>query len=275
MRIALKTIYTIWLREAKTFLREKFRVVAMVAQPLLYLFVLGNGINSGVTLNANGGINYLTFMYPGVIGMSILFTSIFSAVSIIWDREFGLLKEVLVAPVPRWAVSIGKTFGGASIAIVQATIMILMAPIIGISLSPAMIVEMWVLAFLIGVALTSLGIAIAARMASMQGFQMIMNFLVMPLYFLSGAMFPLSSAPSWMKALMVVDPLTYCVDGLRNIIFSNTTVTTGALVGRTIVDVAGRVGLIRWSLPFDLLVVTMVATALTAIGAYRFSNQKE
>jgi len=275
MRIALKTIYTIWLREVKTFAREKFRVIAMIAQPLLYLLVLGNGINSGVTLNANGGINYLTFMYPGIIGMSILFTSIFSAVSIIWDREFGFLKEVLVAPVPRWAVSIGKTFGGASIAIVQATIMILMAPIIGISLSPAMIVEMWVLAFLIGVALTSLGIAIAARMASMQGFQMIMNFLVMPLYFLSGAMFPLSSAPSWMKALMVVDPLTYCVDGLRNIIFSNTTVTTGALVGRTIVDVASRVGLIRWSLPFDLLVVTMVATALTAIGAYRFSNQKE
>jgi ABC-2 type transport system permease protein len=275
MRIALKTIYTIWLREVKTFAREKFRVIAMIAQPLLYLLVLGNGINSGVTLNANGGINYLTFMYPGIIGMSILFTSIFSAVSIIWDREFGFLKEVLVAPVPRWAVSIGKTFGGASIAIVQATIMILMAPIIGIRLSPAMIVEMWVLSFLIGVALTSLGIAIAARMASMQGFQMIMNFLVMPLYFLSGAMFPLSSAPTWMKALMVVDPLTYCVDGLRNIIFSNTTVTTGALVGRTIVDVASQVGLIRWSLPFDLLVVTMVATALTAIGAYRFSNQRE
>jgi ABC-2 type transport system permease protein len=275
MRIALKTIYTIWLREVKTFAREKFRVVAMIAQPLLYLLVLGNGINSGVTLNANGGINYLTFMYPGIIGMSILFTSIFSAVSIIWDREFGFLKEVLVAPVPRWAVSIGKTFGGASIAIVQATIMILMAPIIGISLSLTMIIEMWILAFLIGVALTSLGIAIAARMASMQGFQMIMNFLVMPLYFLSGAMFPLSSAPSWMKALMVVDPLTYCVDGLRNIVFSTTTVTTGALVGQTIDDVASRVGLIRWSLPFDLFVVTMVATALTAIGAYRFSNQKE
>src|SRR6266571_4114554 len=171
MRLALKTVYTIWLREAKTFVREKFRVVAMIAQPLLYLAVLGNGISSGVTLNASGGINYLTFMYPGVIGMSILFTSIFSAVSIIWDREFGFLKEVLVAPV--------------------------------------IIVEMWIMAFLIGVALTSLGIAIAARMSSMQGFQMIMNFLIMPLYFLSGAMFPLASAPTWIKALMTVNPLTY------------------------------------------------------------------
>jgi ABC-2 type transport system permease protein len=258
-----------------TFKREKFRVIAMIAQPLLYLLILGNGINSGVTLNANGGINYLTFMYPGIIGMSILFTSIFSAMSIIWDREFGFLKEVLVAPVPRWAVALGKTFGGASIAIVQATIMILMAPLIGIPLSLVMILEMWLLAFLIGVALTSLGIAIAARMASMQGFQMIMNFLVMPLYFLSGAMFPLSSAPSWMQALMVIDPLTYCVDGLRNIIFSNAPMVPGTLVGRTIVDVASQVGLIRWTFAFDLTVVLVVAAVLAALGAYRFSNQNE
>jgi ABC-2 type transport system permease protein len=275
MRIALKTVYTIWLRETKTFAREKIRVVGMIGQPLLYLAVLGQGINSGVTLNANGGINYLTFMYPGIIGMSILFTSIFSAVSIIWDREFGFLKEVLVAPVPRWAVALGKTFGGATIAIVQSTILILMAPLIGIRLSAGMIIEMWILAFLIGVALTSLGIAIAARMASMQGFQMMMNFLVMPLFFLSGAMYPLSTAPSWMKALMVVDPLTYCVDGLRNIIFSNTIAKTGGLVGQTIGQTASRVGLIRWSLGIDFAVVLFVATALTVVGAYRFSDQTE
>jgi ABC-2 type transport system permease protein len=214
-------------------------------------------------------------MYPGVIGMSILFTSIFSAVSIIWDREFGFLKEVLVAPVPRWAVALGKAFGGATIAIVQATILILIAPIIGIHLSPGIIVEMWIMAFLIGVALTSLGIAIAARMSSMQGFQMIINFLIMPLYFLSGAMFPLSSAPAWIKALMTVNPLTYFVDGLRNILFSETKMGNGALVGRTVVEVATRAGLIRWSLIFDLAVVSLVAVVLTAAGAYRFSNQAE
>jgi ABC-2 type transport system permease protein len=274
MRIALKTVYTIWLRETKTFAREKTRVLGMIGQPLLYLAVLGQGINSAVTLNANGGINYLTFMYPGIIGMSILFTSIFSAVSIIWDREFGFLKEVLVAPVPRWAVALGKAFGGATIAIAQATILILMAPMIGVRLSATMIIEMWFLAFLIGVALTSLGIAIAARMTSMQGFQMIMNFLVMPLYFLSGAMFPLSTAPSWMKALMLVDPLTYCVDGLRNIIFSNAAIQ-GSGLGQTIAETASRVGLIRWSLGVDVVVVLSVATALMIIGAYRFSDQKE
>ena len=217
----------------------------------------------------------LTFMYPGIIGMSILFTSIFSAVSIIWDREFGFLKEVLVAPVPRWAVALGKTFGGATISIIQATILILIAPIIGIRLSPAIVLEMWIMALLIGVALTALGIAIAARMSSMQAFQMVMNFLVMPLYFLSGAMFPITSAPPVLKALMTVNPLTYCVDGLRNIIFSNTLMTAGPFVGRSVVEAAMSFGLIRWSLVFDMTVVAFVAVALTAAGAYRFNNQQE
>src|SRR2546430_15753692 len=139
MTITVKTIYPIWLREGKTFSREKFRIVSMIAQPLLYLAVVAKGISSAVTLNGNAGINYLTFMYPGIIGMSILFTSIFSAVFIIWDREFGFMKEVLVASVPRWAVALGKTFGGATIAIVQSAILILMAPMLGIRLSPAMI----------------------------------------------------------------------------------------------------------------------------------------
>jgi ABC-2 type transport system permease protein len=275
MRVALKTIYTIWLRETKTFAREKFRLIGMIGQPLLYLCILGQGISSGVTLNRSGGINYLTFMYPGIIGMSILFTSIFSAVSIIWDREFGFLKEVLVAPVPRWAVAIGKTLGGASIAILQSTILILLAPIIGIHISLTIVVELWLMAFLIGVSLTGLGIAIAARMTSMQSFQMVMNFLVMPLYFLSGAMFPLATAPSWMKALMAIDPLTYSVDGMRNILFSHTVMNSGALVGQTVVAVASSAGLIRWSLLFDITVVGLVAVALTSFGAYRFSNQRE
>ena len=250
MRLALKTVYTIWLREAKTFVREKFRVVAMIAQPLLYLAVLGNGISSGVTLNASGGINYLTFMYPGVIGMSILFTSIFSAVSIIWDREFGFLKEVLVAPVPRWAVALGKTFGGATIAIVQATILILIAPIIGIHLSPAIIVEMWVMAFLIGVALTSLGIAVAARMSSMQAFQMVMNFLIMPMFFLSGALFPLAGLPGWMTFLTRIDPAAYGIDPLRRTLLEGAGMPPQVLdrmsltIGGTAIPVIAEVGIL-------------------------------
>src|ERR671936_1193357 len=145
-------IYTIWLREIKAFLRERSRIVGSIGQPLLYLLIVGQGIASGMSFKqAPGGIGYLLFMYPGILGMSVLFTSIFSGVSIIWDREFGFLKEVLVAPVPRWAVALGKTFGGATISIIQATILILIAPIIGISLSPAIVVEMWIMALLIGV----------------------------------------------------------------------------------------------------------------------------
>jgi ABC-2 type transport system permease protein len=135
MKHGLKTIFTLWLRELKTFTREKFRVIAMISQPLLYLFVLGNGISAGVRLNADpGGIDFLTFMYPGIIGMSLLFTCVFSAASIIWDREFGFLKEVLVAPVPRWAVALGKTMGGATVGVIQSAILILIAPLIGIRL---------------------------------------------------------------------------------------------------------------------------------------------
>ena len=269
---ALKVIYTIWLREFKTFMREKFRIVAMVGQPLLYLLVLGKGITAGMSLRGAADIDYLRFMYPGIIGMSILFTSIFSSISIIWDREFGFLKEVLVAPVPRWAVAMGKCFGGATVSMIQSVILIMMAPLVGISLSLTVIVELLILAFLISFAVTSIGVIIASRMESMQSFQMVMNFLVMPLYFLSGAMFPMASAPGWMKSLMMADPLTYGVDALRNVVFSETMITVGNAVQQPLVDAARAAGLIRWSLSFDVAVMTVAAMALAAAGAWVFSK---
>src|ERR1041385_1476680 len=134
MPIGLKTVYTIWLREFKTFMREKVRIIAMIGQPLLYLLILGRGISAGLSLNRAGNIDYLKFMYPGIIGMSVLFTSMFSAISIVWDREFGFLKEVLVAPVPRWSVAVGKILGGATVAMMQSLIMIALAPLVGVSL---------------------------------------------------------------------------------------------------------------------------------------------
>jgi ABC-2 type transport system permease protein len=172
-------------------------------------------------------------------------------------------------------VAIGKSFGGASVAMVQATLLVLFAPLVGIRLSPVIIVQLWLLTFLASVGLTSLGIAIAARMTSIQGYQMVMNLLVMPLFFLSGAMFPLVSAPRWMKALGAVDPLTYFVDGLRNILFSNTTIAAGPHAGQSIGDVARNAGLIRWGLLFDLSIIAGVAVLLAVFGAMRFSNQRE
>src|SRR6516164_4246447 len=166
---ALMTIYTIWLREVTRFVRERSRIVGMIGQPLLYLLIVGVGIRSGMQFSgSSGGIDYLKYMYPGILGMSVLFTSTFSAISIIWDREFGFLKEVLVAPVPRWAVAVGKVLGGATIAVLQSMILVLVAPFAGIYPTPWMVVQMLLLCFLISVAVTSLGTAIAARMRSMQ-----------------------------------------------------------------------------------------------------------
>ena len=253
--------------------RERARIVATVAQPLIYLAILGKGITSGMRLTVAGNIDYIKFMYPGVIGMSILFTSIFSAISIIWDREFGFLKEVLVAPVPRWAVAIGKSLGGATVALVQVAILICIAPLVGISLSPAIVVEMLFLGFLMSIAVTSLGIVVASRMESMQSFQMVMNFLVMPLYFLSGAMFPMVSVPRWMKALMIVDPLTYGVDAIRNVMFAGTMITVGGSA-RPLVDMARQAGLIRWTLGLDIALMTLAAILLTVAGAWTFSKSQ-
>jgi len=243
----------------------------MIGQPLLYLLILGNGITAGMRLNRAGAVGYIQFLYPGVIAMSILFTSIFSALSIIWDREFGFLKEVLVAPVPRWAVAMGKAFGGATVAMVQAIIMVAMAPLVGISLSIVIIAKLLVLAFLMSFAVTSLGIVIASRMASMQSFQMVMNFLIMPIYFLSGAMFPMTSAPTWLKSLMALDPLTYGVDAIRNVVFSNTTIENGGIVS-SLIDVARQGGLVRFDLGFDVALMALVAVALAAAGAWSFSK---
>jgi ABC-2 type transport system permease protein len=271
---ALMVIYTIWLREFIIFTREKARVVAGAGQPLIYLAILGNGLTAGTRLTATGHIDYLKYMYPGVIGMSILFTSIFSALSIIWDREFGFLKEVLVAPVPRWGVAVGKSLGGATVAMIQSVILIAIAPLLGISLSVSMVLMLLLLAFLMSFAVTSLGVVIASRMESMQSFQMVMNFLIMPLYFLSGAMFPMVSAPRWMKMLMTVDPISYGVDAIRNVVFSRTMVTLPNGVTESLAQTARAAGLIRWEFSTDVALMTLFAVLLTVAGAWSFSRSQ-
>ena len=263
---ALMVIYTIWLREFKAFLRERSRIVAMIGQPLLYLLIVGQGIASGLSLNgAPGGIGYLTFMYPGILGMSVLFTSIFSAISIIWDREFGFLKDV-APPAPRCRCS-GQDPGAPP----WFSPMLALAPFVGVSLSVVLILELLVFCFLISIAITSLGVFIAARMRSMQGFQMLMNFLVMPLYFLSGAMFPIRSAPAWMNVLMKLDPLTYGVDALRNVVFSGVTSTDGG----PLLDAARAGGLVYSTLEYDGLVMVLVALLLAAAACIRFSRAQQ
>lgn len=206
-------VYILWLRDLKRYWYDKVRIVASLGQPLLFLFVLGTALSPA--FKGPEGINFSEFIFPGIISMTVLFTSIFSAVSIVWDREFGFLKEVLVAPVSRWSIVIGKAFGGSTVAVMQGCLMLLLAPLVGVKLSFLAVVNSILVMFLIAFAITGLGIAIAARMKEMEGFQMIVNFVIMPIFFLSGALFPLDRLPPWLTVLTRIDPLTYGVDLLR------------------------------------------------------------
>ncbi|HVS34613.1 MAG TPA: ABC transporter permease [Gemmataceae bacterium] len=265
--------YAIWLREIKLFFRERVRIVGMIGQPLLYLLIFGQGLagyigslQSSHSGDGKAGVGYLLFMYPGIIGMSVLFTSIFSAMSIIWDREFGFLKEVLVAPAPRWAVATGKILGGATVATLQSAILLALAPLAGVWPTPLMVVLLLLVNFLISCAMTSLGVAIASRMRSMQGFQMIMNFLVMPLYFLSGTMFPVGKAPAWMTPVMAIDPLTYGVDALRTVVF------WASADGTALFQTAKEAGLVLGTPVIDVIVMIGTAILLALFAGWSFSK---
>jgi len=264
MPAPLRAIYTMWYRDTLRLLRERNRIIGMLGQPLIYFLIVGQGISSAMGFRgAPPGLNisYLQFMYPGILAMSVLFTSISSGISIIWDREFGFLKEVLVAPVPRWATAIGKALGGSTMAMAQAVILLLLAPLAQISFDFITVAQLLAILFLISLALTFFGITIASYMETMEGFQMIMNFLIMPLYFLSGAMFPMQNVPAWMAFLMRLDPLTYGVDALRLLVYRNA-------------DPQILAFLVRYDLKTDLLVLLLLVLALGAWGTWSFSRQE-
>jgi ABC-2 type transport system permease protein len=213
----LKGAYTIWYRDVLRFVRDRTRVLTSLAQPLLFLFVFGGGLAPAMSGLGGGNLSFTEFMFPGILGMTVLFTSIFSAVSIVWDREFGFLKEVMVAPVSRAAVALGKVAGGSTVAMFQALIVVVLAPLIHIKLSVVQLLILVGLMLLLAAVMTSFGILIAARQRTMEGFQMIMQFLLMPMFFLSGALFPLRDVPLWMSVLSRIDPVTYGVDPLRQV----------------------------------------------------------
>ncbi|MCM2465317.1 ABC transporter permease [Methanoculleus oceani] len=208
-------VYTIWLRNVKRYLRSKSRIVGSLGMPLFFMLVLGFGLNSIVSIPGMEE-GYMEFIIPGIVAMSVLFTSVFSGIQIIWDKQFGFLKETLVAPVSRLEIMIGQTLGGATTAVIQGLIIMVFALFIG--LEPAGIAGFLVaIGFmaLIGVTFTAFGIAIASRMEDMHGFQLVMNFVIFPIFGLSGALFPIDSLPAWLRPLTLADPLTYGVEGIR------------------------------------------------------------
>lgn len=242
-------MYILWLRQIKRYLRSRARIIGSLGQPLLFLVALGFGL--GPIYEKAGGGNYIDFIAPGVICMSILFTSIFSGIEIIWDRQFGFLKETLVAPVPRLHIMIGRTLGGATVGMLQGLIVFGITLLIGfrpenLLLLPVALVAMFIIALLF----TALGTAIASVLEDFQGFQLIMNFLVMPLFFLSGSLFPLDGAPKALTIIARLDPLSYGVDAVR-----------GALTGLSHFGIAN-----------DIIILVILTAITMVIGSKLFGR---
>lgn len=217
----LRAIYIVWWRDVIRYGRDRMRLAASLAQPLLYLVIFGTGLSASIGRGFAGGAagaSYTQFMYPGVVSMAILFTAIFGAMSIVWDREFGFMKELLVAPIDRAAIAVGKTLGGTTQALIQGAILLVLAPFVGVTLAPETVAELFGLMFVLAFGLSAMGVAIASTMRSMQGFQMVMNFLMMPMFFLSGALFPLVGLPAWMTVLTRIDPASYGIDPIRRVL---------------------------------------------------------
>jgi ABC-2 type transport system permease protein len=245
----MSTIYILWLREVKRYLRSRPQIIASLAQPLLYLLVLGFGLGA-VFQNAGQG-SYIQFIGPGVIGMGILFTSIFSGIGLLWDRQFGFLKETLVAPVPRLQIMAGRTLGGATIAMIQGTLVLVVCMIAGFRPQGVAAIPMALMFMaLTAIVFAALGTAIGSTLKDMQGFQLIMNFMVMPICCLSGALFPLSNLPTALTVATRLDPMAYGVDGLR----------------------ASFIGLSQIGIATDVVVLAIVATLFLILGARAFSR---
>jgi ABC-2 type transport system permease protein len=245
----MSAIYILWLRELKRYVRSRAQIVASLGQPLLYLLALGFGL--GPVFQKAGSGSYLQFVAPGVIAMSILFTSVFSGIAMLWDRQFGFLKETLVAPVPRIQIMIGRTLGGATVAVIQGLLIFVVALPAGFrpshfSLFPLALLFM----ALIAIVFAALGMAFGSIVEDMQGFQLIMNFMVLPIFFLSGALFPLTGLPKTLEVITRIDPLTYGVDALR-----------GALIGGA-----------HFALALDTLLLCLLAAAFLGVGGYLFSK---
>jgi ABC-2 type transport system permease protein len=217
---------------------------------------------------APGSFTYIQFVYPGIIGMAILFTAIFGAMSIVWDREFGFLKEVLVAPIDRWAVAIGKALGSTTQAMIQGLILLVLAPFVGVKLSVLTVIELIPLAAVLAFGLSSFGVALASSMKSLQGFQVVMNFLMMPMFFLSGALFPLTNLPGWMTVLTRLDPASYGIDPLRRVVLADSG-GSSALVERFALTINGQ----ALAIPLEAGIMLAFGAVMLGIAVVMFQRR--
>ncbi|GLZ45064.1 transport permease protein [Actinomycetospora sp. NBRC 106375] len=211
----------VWQREMIRFVKDRSRILSSLAQPLLFLFVLGSGLGSLLNSSAGGSVQFTTFLFPGVMAISVLFTAAFAGISIVWDREFGFLREMLVAPVSTASILVGKALGGASVATLQCLVLLALAGLVGVPYDPLMLLGMIGLIFLMAFMITALGLVLAARVRQVQTAMPLVQLVITPLMFLSGALFPLSGLPTWLTVLTHVNPMTYAVEPLRSLVFDH------------------------------------------------------
>ncbi len=245
----LSIVYIMWLREVKKFLRSPSRIIGALGQPIFYLLALGYGL--GAVFQAAGKGNYIEFLVPGIIGMAIIFSSIFNGMAVIWDRQFGFLKETLVAPVPRFAIMLGRTLGGATVSVFQGCIVLILTFFFGFHpYSWPLVIAAILVMLLVAMLFSSLGIMVGSILSDMQGFQLIMNFLVMPMFFLSGSLFPLQGVPPLLLLIARIDPLSYGIDAMRTLLISVS----------------------AFGLSLDLAVLSLITILFLLLGSYFFSK---
>ena len=268
VRSEARAIKIVWKRELIRFWRDKLRMVTSLVQPFLFLFVLGTGLSS-IASAGTRGVDFKTFVYPGVLCMAVMFTAMFSAASMVWDREFGFLREMMVAPVRRSSLVLGKCLGGTTVAAFQGVIVLALAGLVHVPYSPVMILEVFGLQLLLAFSITAFGMMAAARVKQMQSFMALTQMAIMPMYFISGAMFPVSGLPRWLAILNRIDPLTYAVDPMRRAVFAHLKI--GAAARRALDPGVTWWG---WHVPglLEAGVVAALGLAMLAIAIVEFSR---
>ena len=250
-----KAIYIIVLREFKRFFRQKGRLITTMARPLIWLVIVGTGFTSLISVDA--GAHYIQFILPGIVGMTILFSSIFSTMSVVWDREFGFMREMLVAPVSRVSIVFGKLLSGTALSTFQGTVLLFIAPFLGLDVSVGDFLLMIALMFLVAIAITALGLFVASLLTSLEGFNVIMNFIVLPMFFLSGALYPVNALPKYIRYLSYINPLSYGVDIFKHILLPG----------------EGRLSA-ELPLSVDIIFVAVFALIFTILTAFVFERRK-
>ncbi len=260
IRADLRAVSIVWRRELIRFRSDRLRAVTSLVQPVLFLFVLGTGLSRLAARGLPAGVDFRTFIYPGVLAMSVLFTAIFSAASIVWDREFGFLREMLVAPVRRWAIVLGKCLGGATVATFQGIIFLALAGVAHVPYDPVLLLTLVGELLLLSFTLTAFGVMMAARIKQIQAFMALTQLFVLPLFFLSGARYPLNGLPAWLTVLTRIDPLTYIVYPMRHAVFSH------LAYGQVLNALSPGITWAGWVVPVGLSLALVAVMGLAMLG---------